>query len=64
MKRDDYARLRYRWDGGTVEIRINAKPNGASVAADNAGLPDAAAVERRREQWRTALEALKSHLTG
>jgi hypothetical protein len=64
MKRDDYARLRYPWDGGTVEIRINAKPRGASVVADNGGLPDAAAVERRREQWRTALESLKSHLTG
>jgi hypothetical protein len=64
MKRDDYARLRYPWDGGTVEIRINGKPKGASVVADNGGLPDAAAVERRREQWRTALESLKAHLTG
>ena len=46
-----------------VEIRITGKPTGASVVADNVGLADPAAVERRREQWRTALESLKSHLS-
>ena len=62
IKRDDYARMRYRWDGATVEIRITGKPTGASIVADCNGLPDAAAVERLREQWRQVLESLKTHL--
>lgn len=60
----DYAWLRFRWDGNTVEIRITGKPTGASVVADNGDLPDPGLVEQRRAQWRTALEGLQRHLAG
>ena len=62
-KGSDYAWLRFPWDGRTVEIRITAKPKGASVVADNANLADAGQVERRREQWRQALTALHGLLS-
>ena len=58
----DYAWLRFRWDGSTVEVRITGKPTGASVVADNKDLPDPSLVERRRAQWRAALEGLQRHL--
>jgi hypothetical protein len=61
-KGSDYAWLRFPWDGRTVEIRITGKPKGASVVADNAGLPAPELVEQRREQWRTALAGLLRHL--
>ena len=59
---DGLARLRYKWDGTTVEMRIEPRPQGASVSIGNMGLAGAAAVERRRAQWRTALSALKTSL--
>ena len=59
---DGVARLRYKWGATTVEMRIEPRPRGASVAIGNMGLPDAAAVEERRARWREALEALKSAL--
>jgi hypothetical protein len=61
-KGGDYAWLRFRWDGRTVEIRITGKPTGASVVADNKDLPEAGLVEERRGQWKVALEGLKRHL--
>ena len=58
------ARLRYPWDGTTVEIRITGKPKGgASVVADNINLGDAAVVERRRALWKTVLDGLRQHLS-
>ena len=60
----DQAWLRFRWDGRTVEIRIMAKPKGASVVADNQDLADGEQVEERRATWRTALEGLQRHLGG
>ena len=60
--RPDLAKLRFKWGAGTVEIRVTAKKGGATVVADNMKLADAAQVDRRRKQWRGALEALKSHL--
>jgi hypothetical protein len=59
----DYAWLRFRWDGKTVEIRITGKPTGASVAADNKDLPEAELVEVRRRQWKAALSGLQRHLS-
>jgi uncharacterized protein YndB with AHSA1/START domain len=64
IKNAGYARMRYPWDGGTVEIYIYAKPRGASVVASNTDLTSPALVETRREQWRTALDSLKEHLAG
>lgn len=61
-KGSDYAWLRFPWDGRTVELRITGKPKGASVVADNAGLPAPELVEQRRAQWRTALAGLLRHL--
>ena len=63
LKGDAAARLRFRWDGSVVEIRIVAKKGGATVVADNTKLRGAAEVETRRRLWRTALEGLKAHLS-
>lgn len=65
LRKDDYARMRFRWDGATVEIRVHGKPNGRStIVADNTGLPGTAAVEARRRQWKVALAELARHLAG
>jgi hypothetical protein len=62
--KNDYAWLRFPWDGRTVEIRITGKPKGASVVADNSNLPDPALIEQRRAQWKVALAGLQKHLGG
>jgi hypothetical protein len=63
VKSPTYARTRLPWDGSIVEIRINAKPKGGStIAADNTKLDRPEDVERRRAQWKAALEALKVSL--
>jgi hypothetical protein len=64
VKREDYARMRYPWDGGTVEIYLYGKPNGCSVVAHSSDLADGALVETRRAQWRAALGGLVPHLTA
>jgi hypothetical protein len=65
IKKEDYGRLRYPWDGAAVEIFLYGKPKGrTSVVANNTDLPDAATVEERRRQWRAALDGLKAHLAG
>lgn len=56
------AKLRFKWGPGTVEIRITAKKGGATVVADNMKLADAVQVDRRRAQWRGALESLRKQL--
>jgi hypothetical protein len=59
------ARLRFKWDGHTIELRVDARPGGkASVVADNMELPDAAAVEARRAAWRDALDGLRAYLAS
>jgi hypothetical protein len=58
-----YARLRYPWDRGTVEIYLYGKPRGVSVVAQNNGLADASLVETRRTQWRQALASLHAYLS-
>jgi hypothetical protein len=63
--RPDRARLRFRWDERTIELRVDGKPGGkTSVVADNMELPDAAAVERRRAVWKDALDGLKEYLAS
>jgi hypothetical protein len=59
---DGLARLRYKWDATTVEMRIEPRPRGAAISIGNMGLADAAAVEARRGRWRAALAALKRAL--
>lgn len=57
------ARLRYRWEPGVVEIAMEPRPGGkSSIVAANMELPDLAAVERRRELWRDALDGLRAHI--
>ncbi len=62
-KGDNYAWLRFPWDG-TVVIYINGKPKGASVVADNSDLPSPDLIEQRRAQWKVALAGLQRHLGG
>jgi hypothetical protein len=65
MKDARNARLRYPWDGSTVEIRITGKPKGgASVVADNINLAGPEEVERRRAAWKVALDGLREHLSA
>lgn len=61
-KGEDYAWLRFPWDGPIVEIRMTGKPTGTSVVADNANLAAPEWVERRRAQWKVALEGLQKYL--
>jgi hypothetical protein len=62
MRGEKYARLRYKWDGTAIEIRVTPKKGGSTIVADNTKLADAAQVERRRAQWRGALAALRAYL--
>jgi hypothetical protein len=58
------ARLRFKWGKGTVEIRIDPRPNGkASIVADNTDLPGPEAVESRRAAWTQALDGLRGYLS-
>ena len=58
------ARLRYRWEPGTVEIALEDRPGGgkSTIVAANEGLPDAATMERRRAAWKDALDGLRASL--
>lgn len=62
-KGDNYAWLRFPWDG-TVVIYIYGKPKGASVVADNSDLPNSDLIEQRRAQWKVALAGLHRHFGG
>ncbi len=64
IKDERNASFRFKWDGATVEIHITGKPKGggASVVASNEDLAEALMVERRRAQWRVALDSLRAHL--
>lgn len=63
-KGSDNAWLRFPWAADRVEIRMLGKPTGASVVASSTNLADAEEVERKRAQWRAALDGLKRHLGG
>jgi hypothetical protein len=57
------ARIRYKWDKSTIEIRIDPRPKQkSSVTAANIDLPTADLVEPRREAWKQALDGLRSQL--
>jgi hypothetical protein len=60
VRADGQERFRYAWDETTVQWHLLPKPGGkkVSVVVTNSKLADAAAVERRRVLWRTALDAL------
>jgi len=62
MRGEKYAKLRFNWDRSNIEFRITPKKGGSTIVADNTKLADAAQVERRRSQWRGALEALRAFL--
>lgn len=59
------ARLRFRTETATVDIRIDPKPGGrASFVAQNMKLRAREDVERYRSAWRQALDALGLYLGG
>jgi len=62
VKAPKTAKLRYKWGPSPVEIRITARKGGSTVVADTIKLADAAQVERRRAQWKQALELLRALL--
>ena len=64
LKKNGYARLRYKWLSSVVELRITAMTGGKSaVVADNSGLPDAATVALRRTDFSLALDRLREMAT-
>ncbi|HZN62243.1 MAG TPA: hypothetical protein VFC90_07535 [Planctomycetota bacterium] len=63
IKNGDYATLRYRWGASAILITVSARKGGSTVVADNTKLAGTAEVERRRKQWREALDALRAFLT-
>jgi hypothetical protein len=56
------SRVRYKWDGASVELVLEPRANGASVAVSITRMRDAAQVAERRGQWRVVLDALKAHI--
>jgi hypothetical protein len=63
VRPDGQGRLRYKWDDTTVQFYLLPKDRGKlSVIVTNTKLAGAAILERRRTQWRTALNALAAHL--
>jgi hypothetical protein len=59
------ARLRYKWNGASIELRLTARPRGkTSVVADTTKLPDAASVERLRALWRSVLDGFHRYATN
>ncbi len=60
LKKAGYARMRYKWLSSVVELRATGKPDGkSSLVADNSSLPDAGAVNLRREAFSQALDRLR-----
>jgi hypothetical protein len=65
IRADGLGRCRYRWGTTTVQLHAQSKAGGKTVVTvANAKLPDAATVEIRRRQWRTALTALAAWLAA
>ncbi len=63
VRPDGQGRLRYKWDGTTVQFYLLPKAGGKlSVVVTNTKLAGAAILEQRRRQWRTALNALAEYL--
>jgi hypothetical protein len=63
VRSDGQGRLRYKWDGTTVQFYLLPKTGDKlSVVVTNTRLLGAAMLEERRTQWRTALNALARHL--
>ncbi len=62
VRADGQGRLRYKWDGTTVQFYLAAKAGKVSVVVVNTQLPRAAMVDERRTQWKTALNALAERL--
>lgn len=56
-------RCRFAWDDSRVEFQLVPRADGrADAIAVHTKLPDTAAVETRRSQWRAALTALAAHV--
>lgn len=59
----DSLRLRYQWDGSTMEVMLSPRAtNRTQVVVVNGRLPSREAVEDRRAAWRRALNALAEAL--
>jgi hypothetical protein len=56
------SRVRFKWDGTSVELVFEPRGKGTSVVASNTKLKDAKQVAERRGQWRVALDALKDRV--
>lgn len=58
------ATLRFRWGAATVEIRVTGtSEEKCSISIQQRGLAGPEEVEERRADWRTAMDALRSHLS-
>jgi len=65
VRPDGQGRFRYTWGGTAVQGMLLPKAGGkVSLVVTHGKLSDAAAVERQRAMWRTALEALARFLSA
>lgn len=63
LRPDGQGRLRYKWDGTTVQFYLLPKTESkVSIVVTNTRLSRADMVDERRTQWRTALNALAERL--
>jgi len=63
VRPDGQGRFRYKWDETTVQMNMLPKAGAkVSFVVTNTRLAGAAMVERRRAQWRAALDALARSL--
>lgn len=59
---DGSYRLRFEWDGASVELRIDPHDARSRIVADTTELPNEDALAEHRERWKRGLEALRRHL--
>jgi len=65
MRPDGLARFRYRWDDTIVQLYATAKPGGKiALTVQHTKLANAADVERRRGQWKTAFGLLADYFNA
>ena len=65
IRPDGMARLRYTWDGTTVQLYAYPKAGGKlTVTVQHTRLPNGDAVDLFRKQWKAALAALAAHFTA
>ena len=59
---DGSYRLRFKWDGASIEIRIDPHDTRSRIVADTTELPNERALTEHRDRWKRGLDRLKTYL--